>query len=101
PATSELYSPTLHAALPIYYLNYEDKNQPALRKDIIDKWSQFGQIDQDALHISSLYFGDGGVYTADELNNRADMYDQLESQIYLLDRKSTRLNSSHVKISYA
>lgn len=70
-----------------YYLNYEDKNQPALRKDIIDKWSQFGQIDQDALHISSLYFGDGGVYTADELNNRADMYDQLESQIYLLKQK--------------
>lgn len=58
-----------------------------MRKDIIDKWSQFGQIDQDALHISSLYFGDGGVYTADELNNRADMYDQLESQIYLLKQK--------------
>lgn len=76
-----------------YYLNYEDKNQLSLRKDIIDKWSKFGQIDSQSQEISSLYFGKGGVYTADELNNRADMYDQLESQIYLLKQKLMALAS--------
>ena len=70
-----------------YYLNYEENNKESLRKEIIDKWSQFGQIDKESNSISSLYFGNGGKYTADELENRADMYDQLESQIYLLKQK--------------
>lgn len=78
---------TLFPSFIWYYLNYEDQNKLSLRKDIIDKWSQFGQIDNNSQTISSLYFGNGGVYTADELNNRAAMYDQLESQIYLLKQK--------------
>jgi hypothetical protein len=70
-----------------YYLNHEDHNDNSLRKEIINKWSQFGQIDMESSTNSLLYFGNGGKYSADELNNRADMYDQLESQIYLLKQK--------------
>jgi len=82
--------PTVSSLIPSfiwYYLNHEDHNDHSLRKEIIDKWSQFGQIDKDSSASSSLYFGGGGKYTADELDNRADMYDQLESQIYLLKQK--------------
>lgn len=82
--------PTVSSLIPSfiwYYLNYENQNNPSLRTEIIDKWSQFGQIDKDSSTNSLLYFGNGGRYTADELDNRADMYDQLESQIYLLKQK--------------
>lgn len=82
PATSHLFPSFIW-----YYLNNEENSSQSLRNEIIDKWSQFGQIDKNANSLSSLYFGNGGKYTADELDNRADMYDQLESQIYLLKQK--------------
>ena len=76
-----------------YYLNHEENNKPSLREEIIEKWSQFGQIEEGLEEINSLYFGKGGKYTADELDNRADMYDQLESQIYLLKQKLMTLTN--------
>ncbi|MGN0003702.1 MAG: hypothetical protein ACI35V_09750 [Sphingobacterium composti] len=82
PAVSKLFPSFIW-----YYLNSEDINKNSLRKDIIDKWSQFGQIDENSKDIADLYFGKGGKYTVDDLENRADMYDQLESQIYLLKQK--------------
>ncbi|WP_160070124.1 hypothetical protein [Sphingobacterium bovisgrunnientis] len=82
--------PTVSSLIPSfiwYYLNHEDQSNHSLRKEIIDKWSQFGQIDKNSAPNSLLYFGNGGEYSADELDNRADMYDQLESQIHLLKQK--------------
>ena len=82
--------PTVSSLIPSfiwYYLNHEDQSNHSLRKEIIDKWSQFGQIDKKSSTNSILYFGNGGEYSADELDNRADMFDQLESQIYLLKQK--------------
>jgi len=70
-----------------YYLNYETLGQPSLRNEIIDKWAQFGQINQANQDFAMLYFNEGGKYTSSELENRADMYDQLGSQIYLLKQK--------------
>lgn len=82
PSTSRLFPSFIW-----YYLNHENENQLSLRKEIIDKWIQFGQIDTETNELTNLYFGDGAVYTSDQLNNRADMHDQLESQIYLLKQK--------------
>ncbi len=63
-----------------YYLTYRDPNKgtPSIRETIVEKWKNFGQISD------SVYFGDGGKYTTDQLVNRADMYDQLESHITLM-----------------
>jgi len=70
-----------------YYLTNDYNGQPSLRIEIIEKWDHFGQIDNDSEKLANLYFGKGGKYTADQLSNRANMYDQLESQIYLLKQK--------------
>jgi len=73
-----------------YYLNYTDpdKGISSVRREIIDKWKNFGQIsereDEEGHVLTPIYFGDGGKYTTEELVNRADMYDQLESHITLM-----------------
>jgi len=73
-----------------YYLNYTDPNQDvqSVRRQIIDKWKNFGQVSEREIeggHTAiPIYFGDGGKYTTEQLVNRADMYDQLESHITLM-----------------
>ncbi len=80
-----------------YYLNYADPSEPdtkSVRNQIIEKWKNFGQIDEedDELKLDKLYFGKGGKYKAEELNNRADMYDQVESHINLLKQELMALS---------
>lgn len=80
-----------------YYLNYEDPNDSdstSVREQIIEKWKNFGQIDDDddQLTLDKLYFGKGGRYNAEQLNNRADMYDQVESHINLLKQELMALS---------
>ncbi|MCI0922253.1 hypothetical protein [Sphingobacterium rhinopitheci] len=70
-----------------YYLNYSIDKSPSPREEIIDKWEQFGHIEKDSKKMTDLFFGPGGKYTADQLNDRAAMYDQLESRINLLKQK--------------
>ena len=48
--------------------------------------------------ISDLFSGKGHVLTERE---RTLMFDILHKMVHTADRKSTRLNSSHVVISYA
>src|SRR3989442_8145560 len=43
----------------------------------------------------------GGVHDAEALVQHLDVRDPLEPPRVAVDRKSTRLNSSHVRISYA
>ncbi len=79
-----------------YYLNYNDptSDTPSVRMQIIEKWKNFKQIaDDEHTHIEQIYFGKGGRYTTEQLVNRADMYDQLESHITLMkqDLKSLSL----------
>ena len=80
-----------------YYLNYADPGDSegkSVRLQIIEKWKNFGQIDEDDDEqvLDKLYFGKGGKYNADQLNNRADMYDQLESHINLLKQELMALS---------
>jgi len=73
-----------------YYLTYEkpDCSTKSLRQQLVDKWLGFGQIadtkEKNKEKVYSLFFGEGGKYTADQLNNRANMHDQIEAQINLM-----------------
>ncbi len=63
-----------------YYLRDRDPaTNKSLRQQIKDKWMSFGDLKDD-----DIYFGTGGKYTLDQLNQRAEMYDQLESYITLM-----------------
>src|SRR5438874_5735347 len=75
-ATTEIYTLSLHDALPIYHAG--------------------GRHDAVGLRLSILNRGDRGI--ADQANAELDQSSPLGVR---LDRKSTRLNSSHVEISYA
>src|SRR5436309_14565881 len=72
-ATTEIYTLSLHDALPIY-LSRERLGERAL--DLLDDMANWGQ--------RKYLIGEVDVF-----------------KIERRDRKSTRLNSSHVKISYA
>ncbi len=81
-----------------YYLDYYNPSQPgqtSLRYQIIDKWMSFGQIshskNKKKRQLIDLYFGKGGKYTTDQLNNRANMLDQLESYINLMKQDLKQL----------
>lgn len=72
-----------------YYLNYQNPQESdslSLRQQIINHWMDFGQIAQSVKDqkAKDIYFDDGGKYTAEQLENRTNMLDQLEAQINLM-----------------
>lgn len=75
-----------------YYLNYHNENEQnskSLRHQIVEKWTNFGQIaetekPEEREKLIELYFGKGGRYTSEQLKSRADMLDQVESNITLM-----------------
>src|SRR3712207_8126965 len=69
-ATTEIYTLSLHDALPIFALNSEQMPEITFRR----------------LQIP---------------NSFCKTSESEQTQIYTIDRKSTRLNSSHANISYA
>lgn len=85
PATSSIFPAPVW-----YYLNYENDTDKPLspRRQLIAKWQNFGQIadvkEKKKQQVYNLFFGKGGAYTADQLTNRANMYDQIEAQINLM-----------------
>lgn len=91
-ATSDNFPPAVW-----YYLNYSNPSegiQTSLREQIIQKWKSFGQIRKSTEEeMLDLYFGEGGKYTSEQLENRADMYDQLESNINLMKQDLKALSS--------
>lgn len=91
--TSETFPPFIW-----YYLNYRDPVNPdsrSLRSQIIDRWMSFKQIkkagSKKKQQLLELYFTDGGRYSTEQLYNRANMYDQLESYIKLIKQDLTVL----------
>ena len=81
-----------------YYLNYYDpnkKNERSIRYQIVERWMNFKQIDNANAKkrkvLIDIYFGNGGEYSTDQLYNRANMYDQLESYIKLIKQELTLL----------
>jgi hypothetical protein len=98
--TSEIFPPSVW-----YYLCYynpvlsEDKS---VRYQIIRRWMGFEQIENAKTKkrraLLNLYFGEGGSYTTEQLYNRANMYDQLESYIKLMKQELTILSIELNKI---
>lgn len=98
--TSEIFPPSVW-----YYLCYynptlsEDKS---VRYQIIQRWMGFEQIEnakkKKRRELLNLYFGVGGRYTTEQLYNRANMYDQLESYIKLMKQELTILSIELNKI---
>jgi len=85
-----------------YYLNYSNPDngiKTSLREQIIQKWKSFGQITKSSEEeMLDLYFGEGGKYTSEQLENRADMYDQLESNINLMKQDLKALSAELEKL---
>lgn len=101
--TSSVYPPSIW-----YYMNYYNPNKTgdkSLREQLIDNWKKFDQVSSSKPKSKSksnsidIYFGDGGKYTSDELENRANMYDQIESTIKLMkqDLRSLTLSINNLR----
>lgn len=69
-----------------YYLNYSNNTyrEKSLRGLLVENWQNYGQVSKKGKNSIDIYFGEGGGYSAEELKNRADMYDQLEAYISLM-----------------
>lgn len=92
-AFSSIYPPPIW-----YYLNYfnpNDDEPDSKRNQILEKWMKFGQITESKPKkkeaLIDLYFKDGGHYTSEQLENRANMHDQIESQINLMKQELKQL----------
>lgn len=98
PAASQNFPPFVW-----YYLNTGDggdSTKTTVREQIIAKWKDFGQLGEEEVdaELVNLYFGKGGKYATEQLNNRADMYDQVESQINLMKQGLMALSMEIDKI---
>ncbi len=87
-----------------YYLNDENPElkKISLRKQLVENWTHLGQIESNkntTLGTDAIYFGKGGTYTSDQLKNRADMYDQIESYVTLMKQDLKQLSIEFVKLS--
>src|SRR5690606_42084965 len=94
-STPELYTLSLHDALPISILPSSTKHRPLLYH--LDPLSLAPGL--VAVVIHGLHLGPGQVIfpKVGGIQFNAEIFGLFAPQ----DRKSTRLNSSHVKISYA
>jgi hypothetical protein len=59
-----------------------------LRTELLNRWREEGATVGDE---ASLYLGDGGTYSTEQLHTRASMYDQLESTIKLVKQDLLQL----------
>src|SRR5699024_11883302 len=98
PTTTKIYTLSLHDALPISLKTSTSNNETNIdtTQTLIEQLQT--QIDDLKSKTKQYYtlFEDSakGVGTTIPLNDNLNSFD-------LIDRKSTRLNSSHVSISYA
>lgn len=70
-----------------YYLNLPfNEGSPSLRESLKAQWLSMDQLALKAANMTDLYFGEGGKYSADELDDRSSMLDQLEARISLMKK---------------
>src|SRR5690606_41473985 len=99
-ATTLIYSLSLHDALPIYskvigvVSQKDEKVENPTAKDI-NKTGVVARI------LRVLKMPDGNTTVIIQGKKRFKVVEVITEKPYMKDRKSTRLNSSHVKISYA
>src|SRR5207249_11217487 len=100
PSSPALYTLSLHDALPIF---------PILRQEAADRLlggdveAQRGLIEEQERRAMQQRVGELALHALAQrqLAHRLLQYVAELEQVDQLDRKSTRLNSSHVSISYA
>src|SRR5690606_41172263 len=91
PAHIDLYTLSLHDALPILQLSTGGNAVDGTNTILFNLWATaFKVIDES----------DKVIANAEKLSDKP-LAASLIGQVTVLDRKSTRLDSSHVKISYA
>ncbi len=92
--TSEIFPPAVWYYL--CYFNPDSSENKSIRYQMIQRWLGFEQIEnakkKKRRALFNLYFGEGGRYTTEQLYNRANMYDQLESYIKLMKQELTILS---------
>jgi hypothetical protein len=70
-----------------YYLNHYQAGLPenlTVREKLLNIWVNAGQIPSIEQAEETIYFGRGGSYTSRQLRNRANMLDQTEAQINIM-----------------
>src|SRR5690606_42054464 len=96
PASTATHPPSLHDALPIF----AEKMQTELQRiHLVQVPGVHTTLEKDKKMPAPPYYG--ALYTAEEARKNEIILIGLEITPIYIDRKSTRLNSSHVKISYA
>lgn len=63
-----------------------DQQSPTVAESLREEWIQFY-----GLESGSVFFQDGGKYNADELKLRADLIDQLEARVLLMQQSISKL----------
>src|SRR5690606_40821095 len=98
PTTLDIYPPSLHDALPIYFVRRPHALVVAgLLIMALGVWAAgSGELPTGAKPSTAAEARLAPVLQAPRPSDR-----QVAKVVVALDRKSTRLNSSHVKISYA
>src|SRR5690606_40543695 len=93
--TVDIYTLSLHDALPIYAMTRQlDEARRMVERNSL-------QLERTNFYLESILSSlSSGVLVFDDAF-RLTLFNQAAQRILRLDRKSTRLNSSHVKISYA
>src|SRR5699024_11514207 len=90
-ASPSLHTLSLHDALPIFYF-YEIGSTDLIWNDLFNNFEGNGYLD------NFLFFS---ITMKENFNGPVLSHFMFHCFILLSDRKSTRLNSSHVSISYA
>ncbi len=90
--TSSLFPPSVW-----YYLNGGSsisREGLTLREELVARWKRFNRFDKETNQQEiALYFGDGGKYAAEQLSNRSNLLDQVESFVALMKQDLSVLMS--------
>jgi len=72
------------------YLTTARDDAPTLRESLIAEWRQDGYLARPGSETErnriALFFGEGGLYSIDELRARADMFDSLRAVVNLMNQ---------------
>src|SRR5690606_41840561 len=98
-STTEIYSLSLHDALPIYSIDEQHLNRLISEEFITSLIEDLNIKNQSEAKLKNFYTYELKEIIIQEVNNLRSS--KILHNKILEDRKSTRLNSSHVKISYA
>ncbi|WP_143144081.1 hypothetical protein [Cytophaga hutchinsonii] len=93
PAHSRYYPATIWYLLT--HKEFSNNKQNPIINNICERWKEYNQLEEGATKKTArqidLLFGSGGIYTAELLETRANMLNQLQAAIKLLDQDIQQL----------